>query len=447
MTDNTMTTDTQDYVKWFRNSTPYINSHRGKTFVVAFPGEAVAHGNFAHLIQDIVLLHSLGIRMVLVHGARPQIDQRLQDAGLPIHIEHHRRVTDLNTLPAVLEAIARTSIQVQAQLAQGMAAAHIQSGRQLVATGNFVTAKPFGIHHGIDFQHTGEVRKVNHVALHQNLDAGDLVLLSPLGYSPTGEVFNLLWEEVAAAAAIALNADKILYLGEQRGILDEERNLIRELTVPQAIDLIRASEQPHYSLISACDTISAGVNRAHLISYPEDGALLQELFTVDGTGTMLTRENYEKVRPATIDDVASVLELIEPIEQQGVLVRRSRELLETEIEHFTLIERDGKIIACAALYPFLEEKVGELACVVVHPDYRRGDRGDTLLRTIEQRALSRGLHALFVLTTRTAHWFMERGFAETQVGQLPQHKQSLYNYQRNSKVFLKVLNNKVRPKD
>lgn len=406
--------------------------------MVAFPGEAVAGPRFPQLMQDVVLLHSLGIRVVLVHGARPQIDQRLQDSQLPIQIEHHRRVTDLASLPAVMEAIGRTSIQVQSQLVQCMAAAHLQSN-SIVSTGNYVTAKPYGVHHGIDYQHSGEVRRVRHEAIHQQLNNGYLVLLSPLGYSPTGEAFNLLWEEVAEAAATGLKADKVIYLEEAAGILDEDGALIRELTVPQANELINLRPFPHYSLISARNAVTKGINRAHVISYEQDGALLQELFTVNGNGTLITQQTYEKVRLASIDDVASLLELIEPIEQQGILVRRSRELLENEIEHFTLIERDDKIIACAALYPFTEEHCGELACVVVHPDYRQGYRGDTLLKAIENRAGMLGLTSLFVLTTRTAHWFMERGFKSAAISELPQHKQSLYNYQRNSKVFVKRL--------
>ncbi|MEM7502656.1 MAG: amino-acid N-acetyltransferase, partial [Pseudomonadota bacterium] len=422
------------YVNGFRNSIPYINAHRGKTFVVAFPGEAVDAPRFPQLIQDVVLLHSLGIRVVLVHGARPQIDQRLQESQLPIQIEYHRRVTDLNSLHAVTEAIGRTAIQVQSQLVQSMAAAHLNPANSVVSTGNYVVAKPYGVHNGIDYQHSGEVRKVRHDAIHQQLNNGHLVLLSPLGYSPTGESFNLLWEEVAEAAATSLKADKIIYFNGSEGILDAEGALIRELTVPQANSLIAAQDLPHYTLISARDAVVKGINRAHVISYHHDGALLQELFTLDGTGTLITQQTYEKVRLAGVDDVASLLELIEPLEQQGVLVRRSRELLENEIEHFTLIERDDKIIACAALYPFPNEHCGELACVVVHPEYRQGNRGDTLLKAIEQRALMLGLNSLFVLTTRTAHWFMERGFCSAAISELPQHRQSLYNYQRNSKV-------------
>ena len=427
------------YVNGFRNSIPYINAHRGKTFVVAFPGEAVDAPRFPQLIQDVVLLHSLGIRVVLVHGARPQIDQRLQESQLPIQIEYHRRVTDLNSLHAVTEAIGRTAIQVQSQLVQSMAAAHLNPANSVVSTGNYVVAKPYGVHNGIDYQHSGEVRKLRHDAIHQQLNNGHLVLLSPLGYSPTGESFNLLWEEVAEAAATSLKADKIIYFNGNEGILDTNGNLIRELTVPEANTLIAAQDLPHYTLISARDAVVKGINRAHVISYHHDGALLQELFTLDGTGTLITQQTYEKVRLAGVDDVASLLELIEPLEQQGVLVRRSRELLENEIEHFTLIERDDKIIACAALYPFPNEHCGELACVVVHPEYRQGNRGDTLLKAIEQRALMLGLNSLFVLTTRTAHWFMERGFCSAAISELPQHRQSLYNYQRNSKVFVKRL--------
>ncbi len=428
-----------EYVNGFRNSIPYINAHRGKTFVVAFPGEAVAAPRFPQLIQDVVLLHSLGVRVVLVHGARPQIDQRLQQSQLPIQIEYHRRVTDPDSLQPVTEAIGSTAIQVQSQLVQSMAAAHLQPANSIVTTGNHVVAKPYGVHNGIDYQHSGEVRKVRHQAIHQQLNNGHLVLLSPLGYSPTGESFNLLWEEVAEAAATALQADKIIYFNGHQGILDSNGQLIRELTVPEANQLINEYSSPHYTLISARDAVTKGINRAHVISYNRDGALLQELFTLDGTGTLITQQTYEKVRLASVDDVASLLELIEPLEQQGVLVRRSRELLENEIEHFTLIERDDKIIACAALYPFPDEHCGELACVVVHPDYRQGNRGDTLLKAIEQRASMLGLNTLFVLTTRTAHWFMERGFNSADVAELPQHKQSLYNYQRNSKVFVKRL--------
>lgn len=428
----------QDYVKWFRNSSPYINAHRDKTFVVAFGGEAVQHANFGPLVQDLVLLHSLGIRLVLVHGARPQIDAHLQESGLATRVEHHRRVTEQTALAAVVEAIGRARIQVEAAINQGIASVHLEGIRALICSGNFITARPYGVRYGVDFQHSGEVRKVNADAIRQQLQQGNLVLLSPLGFSPTGEIFNLLWEEVAEAVASTLQADKLIYLGADHGVLDSNGQLVRELTVPQATALLNGQTEPLHPLVCATRALRQ-VGRAHILSYQNDGALLEELFTLDGSGTLITQQSFESIRQASIDDAGGVLELIEPLEQEGILVRRSRELLETEIHHFTLIERDEKIIACAALYPFSDDHTGELACVAVHPDYRHGQRGDKLLHAIEQQARRQGLKQLFVLTTRTAHWFMERGFVAAAVSELPQPKQSLYNYQRNSKVFIKQL--------
>ena len=186
--------------------------------------------------------------------------------------------------------------------------------------------------------------------------------------------------------------------------------------------------------VHACQN---GVNRCHLISFSQDGALLEELFTRDGAGTQVCKESYEQIRPATIEDVAGIIELIRPLEEQGALVKRSRELLETEISCFNVIIRDGAVVGCAALYPF--QKSGELACLATHPDYRNNERGELLLQAIEKQARKLGLNSLFVLTTQSVHWFQERGFEPGSPGELPVQKKSLYNYQRNSKVFSKPL--------
>lgn len=180
----------------------------------------------------------------------------------------------------------------------------------------------------------------------------------------------------------------------------------------------------------------SGVRRCHLISYQEDGALLQELFSRDGIGTQIVMESAEQIRRATINDIGGILELICPLEQQGILVRRSREQLEMEIDKFTIIQRDNTTIACAALYPFPEEKIGEMACVAVHPDYRSSSRGEVLLERIAAQAKQSGLSKLFVLTTRSIHWFQERGFTPVDIDLLPESKKQLYNYQRKSKVLM-----------
>jgi amino-acid N-acetyltransferase len=430
------------FVRWFRQAAPYINAHRGRTFVILFGGEVVQDPAFPHLIHDIALLNSLGARLVLVHGARPQVEERLKRRGAELRYVNGLRITDAQALECVKEAAGAVRVEIEALLSMGLTNSPMAGACLRVASGNFVTARPLGVRGGVDYQHTGEVRRIDTDAIQARLGQGDIVLLSPLGYSPTGEVFNLHAEEVATAAAAALQADKLLCLVEGPGLLELGGALLRELTLDQAEEHL---SDPALSvgiaryLKSAISACRRGVGRAHLISRHLDGALLIELFTRDGTGTLITSGTYEGTRPATIDDVGGILELIAPLESQGMLVRRSRERLEMEIDRFTVMERDGTIIACSALYPYPAERVGELACLAVHPDYRSTGRGAALLQLIEHGALRLGLERLFVLTTHTAHWFQERGFIAADIKELPVARQQLYNYQRNSKIFIKHL--------
>ncbi len=395
------------------------------------------------------MLHSLGIRLVLIHGARPQIEDRLREAGLEQRYVHGLRITDEQSLPCVKQAMGSVRIRIEARLSMGLPNSSMHGAHLRVASGNFVTARPLGVHDGIDYCLTGEVRRIDHQAIRTWLEGDAIVLLSSLGYSPTGEVFNLSADEVAIATASALQADKLLLLGEGLGPLDQNGALIQEMAPDRAEHLLTAdpplSKDVAHRLNAAVRACRAGVRRTHLLDRQLDGGLLLELFTRDGVGTMIATDIYDEVRPATIDDVGGLLALIRPLEAEGVLVRRSRELLEMEIQRFTVMERDGTIIGCVALYPFPEEHLGELACVAVHPDYRNDGRADGLLRFIEQQSRQQGLEHLFVLTTRTAHWFRERGFEPAKIADLPIQKQALYNLQRRSKVFIKPLRDGLNP--
>mgnify|MGYP003513634425 FL=1 len=430
-----------DYVNWLRHATPYINAHRDCTFVVMLPGDGVAHPNFANIVHDLVLLHSLGVRLVLVYGTRPQIEARLTERGLTAAYHNNLRVTDSQTLECVIDAVGQLRIAIEARLSMDMAASPMQGSRLRVTGGNFVTARPIGVLDGIDYHHTGEVRRIDRRGIGRLLDERSIVLLSSLGYSPTGEIFNLSCEDVATRAAIELKADKLVLFGEPAGLFDEHGMLVRELR-PQQVPahLLRLGSDYQAELLdAAAQACRGGVKRSHIVSYATDGSLLTELFTRDGSGTLVDQEQFESLREATIEAVGGLIDLISPLEEQGVLVRRSREVLEREIGQFSIVERDGLIIACAALYPFADSQAGELACLAVNPEYRHGQRGDELLEVIEQRARALGLKSLFVLTTRTAHWFRERGFQPSAVERLPAARASLYNYQRNSKVFEKSL--------
>ena len=438
---------TQAYVHWFRNSAPYINAHRHKTFVLMFGGEAVQHTNFQHIIHDIALLHSLGIRLVLVHGARPQISTELERLGLTTPFALDRRVTTREALAAVMSAVGSIRLQIEALLSMGLANSPMYGARIDVVSGNLVTAKPYGIREGIDFQLTGEVRSLDQEAIAGHLNNHNIVLLGPTGYSTTGEVYNLLAEEVATKTAIALKADKLIFLGAEQGIY-QAGQLLREINSLQVNALLDQADShltlaDKFQLMAGRRAAQAGVHRVHFISYAEDGALLEELFTRDGAGTLLSDAHYEDVRMATIDDVGGLISLLRPLEQEGILVYRSRERLENEIERFAVIERDGMILACAALYPIAtqahEAQSAEIACVAVHQQYRKSHRGVQVLNFLTEQAKKQGYQQLFVLTTRTAHWFLEQGFEAASVDDLPMSRQAMYNFQRNSQVFRKPI--------
>jgi amino-acid N-acetyltransferase len=432
-----------DFVDWFRSVAPYINAFRGRTFVVAFGGEVVADGKFVELTHDLNLLASLGVRLVLVHGARPQIEQHLSRNDIEDYYHHGIRRTDAATMQCVKEAVGRVRVEIEALLSMGLPNSPMANADIRVAGGNFITAQPMGVINGVDLLHTGGVRKVDVAALRDRLEFGEVVLLSPLGYSPTGEVFNLTLEDVATQTAIALDADKLIFLMDSDGVMDKKGARLSELTIAQANALLngrhKLSDDAALFLPCAVRACEAGVARTHLISRHINGAILHELFSDEGIGSMVVESTLNILRDATIDDVGGILQLLQPLEEEGILVRRSRELLEREIERFVVMEHDHRIVGCAALYPFADEKSGELACLAVQPGYRNQGYGDALLQHISAEARAQGLRRLFVLTTRTEHWFLERGFKETDVAQLPAQKKSLYNYQRRSKVFCKTL--------
>jgi len=431
------------FVHWIRAAAPYVHAFRGKTFVIAFGGEVVADDEFLGVIHDLNLLHSLGIRLVVVHGCRPQVEAILLQQNIESHYAHGVRVTDADAMDCVLEAAGQVRARIEALLSLGLANSPMAGARNRVSSGNYLTAKPMGVVGGVDMQLSGEVRRIDTEAMQQRLDDGDIVLISPIGYSPTGEIFNLTVEEVATQVAVRLEAVKLIFLMDAEGVRNGRRQLLTDLSTTDAETLLAKSDKltadARLYLPAAIRACNNGVKRAHLISRQRDGALLLELFTRDGVGTMISATPLAHMRSATIDDVGGILAVIEPLEEQGVLVRRSRERLESEIERFLVAEYDGRIIGCAALYAFPDEKLGELAALAVEPDFRREGYGEALLREIEARARKLKLQELFVLTTKTAHWFLERGFRVAAVGDLPQQKQALYNYQRKSLVYRKSI--------
>ncbi len=437
------------FVPWFRAVAPYIHAYRGKTFVVAMTGELIAAGKLHIFVQDLSILHAMGIKLVLVHGFRPQVNEQLAAKGHVSRFSHGTRITDPVALDAAQEAAGQLRFEIEAAFSQGLPNTPMANATVRVVSGNFLTARPVGIVDGIDFMHSGLVRRVDQAAIRRAIDIGALVLLSPFGFSPTGEAFNLTMEEVATSTAIALQADKLVFMTEIAGIhedlADPESAIDTELALAEAKRLLASLPKPAQPTdtafylrhcVTACE---GGVERSHILPFAADGALLLEVFTHDGVGTMVVDEKLESLREAASDDVGGILQLIEPFERDGTLVRRERTEIERDIATYTVIEHDGIIFGCAALTPYPEARTAEMAALTVSPLSQGQGDGERILKRIEQRAKAAGLDTLFVLTTRTMHWFIKRGFTQVDPDWLPEARKRKYNWDRRSQVLVKKL--------
>jgi amino-acid N-acetyltransferase len=437
------------FVPWFRAVAPHIHAYRGKTFVVAMAGELIAAGKLNSFVQDLAILHAIGIKLVLVHGFRPQVDEQLRAKGQTSRFSHGLRITDPVALDSAQEAAGQLRFEIEAAFSQGLPNTPMANATVRVVSGNFLTARPVGIVDGVDFMHSGVVRKVDGAAIRRAIDTGALVLLSPFGFSPTGEAFNLTMEDVATSTAISLQADKLLFMTEVAGIHekadDPESPIDTELALADARRLLAALPNPTQPTdaafylkhcVKACE---GGVERSHILPFAVDGSLLMEIFTHDGIGTMVVDEKLESLREATADDVGGILALIEPFERDGTLVKRDRTEIERDIGNYTLIEHDGVIFGCAALMPYPEARTGEMAALTVSPLVQGQGDGERILKRVEQRARALGLDSLFVLTTRTMHWFAKRGFQQVDAEWLPDARKRKYNWDRRSQVLVKHL--------
>ncbi len=440
------------FVPWFRSVAPYIHKFRNQTFVVGIAGEAIAAGKLQSLAQDLAMIQSMGVKIVLVHGFRPQVAEQLQAKGHAPRYSHGIRITDEVALDCAQEAAGQLRYEIEAAFSQGLPNTPMADSTVRVISGNFITARPVGIVDGVDFQHSGVVRKVDSVGITKTLEMGAMVLLSPFGFSPTGEAFNLAMEEVATSVAMALQADKLIFLTEVPGIrmnpqepLGEDNPIDTELPLAAAERLLKdlpAANQPSdvaFYLQHCVKACKNGVERSHIIPYAVDGAILLEVYVHDGIGTMVVDEKLEELREASPDDVGGILQLIEPFEKDGTLVKRSRTEIERDVGNYTILEHDGVIFACAALYPYPEARTAEMAALTVSPDVQGQGDGERVLKRVEQRAKASGLDSIFVLTTRTMHWFIKRGFVQVDPDWLPEARKRKYNWDRKSQVLVKKL--------
>ncbi|KAL0055755.1 hypothetical protein WJX82_004086 [Trebouxia sp. C0006] len=459
--------DFRKFVYFFRQASPYIEGHRDKTFVIVIPGEVVIEDELlATVVEDIALLHSLGVRIVLIIGARQQIDELLEKQGEAPQYAAGYRITDSVAMQTAVQAAGASRMAVEAQLSKGpslqMIRRHARSSEQMhygpalqTVTGNYVAGKRKGVIGGVDFGSTGTVRFVQADAIRKQLNGGHIVLLGNLAYSAAGEPFDLPhWLPISDAEQLLQN------LLESKGKdahapIQQSGQLLRQTeraltnTGSGSIDFEKwyVSGLP-LPLIAACAACQKGVKRAHLVDARMDGALLLELYSRDGVGTMLSADFYEGIRGAVPQDLASIQGLLLPLEERGVLAPRSDDQLLTDLRYFRVAERDAKVLGCAMVKPLGpgcdNELVSELAAFCVHPDYRGSGRGDSLLAYLEQEAKSQRVDRLVLLTTRTADWFEQRGFQHAGPAHaspfLPETRRQQVNQARNSQLYVKSLN-------
>ena len=416
--------DSADFARWFRDATPYIGAHRGRTFVVLLDAEVVACPNLVDLVRDLALLHALGVKLVIVHDADGA------DAA---------SVVDEQSRDALIAAAGLVRSRLESHFSALAPPVPGGSERIVLVGANLVSARPRGVVQGVDRRFAGEPGRIAVDEIARLVDQRCIVLLPPFGYSNAGEAYVLNAASLAAETAMALGADKLIVydaLEQLNGISQMSPSALAALIAKN--DFPPASERRLAALLGAS---RGGVARGHLISYRSDGALLRELFTAEGVGTQISEGDYRTIRPAETTDIPGILELIRPLEDAGLLVRRPRNRLEAEIGHFHVAELDGIVIGCCALYPHGDAV--ELACLAVHPSHRSSVDGETLGERLLSyaRALARenGASRLFALTTKAEDWFAARGFHPGDIDALPASKQALYNYRRNSKVMVESL--------
>lgn len=428
------------FVDTFRRAAGYVHAHRGRTFVICAGDELLRGAGGTAFLHDVALLHGLGVRVVLAHGARTGMGEALARCGVVERFHGHRRLTDARSLEILKGVVGALRVDLEARLSMGLPNTPMSGARLRVASGNHVTAQPLGVLDGVDHGYTGMVRRVDVEAIETRLDSGAVVLVGPLGYSVTGDVFNVNAQDVACAVSRELRADKLILVAgddlKALGLKDAEGFGLDEMR--ERLSTFVEYSPARATVECAIEACSGGVRRAHLIPEGTDGGMLLELFTRGGVGVMITSDIFEGMRAAQLRDVGGILELIRPLENEGLLVRRTREVLETQIERFFVFERDGLVLACSALLPF-DGTNGELACVAVHPDVRGGGVGVDLLRFVERHARAQGFAALLTKTTRAEHWFLEQGFCPVPPEHVPRGLRRESDAEREPKVLKKGL--------
>lgn len=429
----------KEQVGIIRQAFGYINRFKDQIFVIKIDGTLIANQFFPIMIKDIVLLHQMGIRVILVPGARNRIDEILATYKIDCPTINGTRVSPPEAIPFIKMAAFDVSNKLMTLLAENGANAVI---------GNWVRARSIGVRDGIDFQSSGIVEKFK-IDIIKNVLEDNLIPIFPnIGWSATGKPYNLSSNELAFNLSTEVKATKLFFITDQEGLNAKEYKvpdhvaqsdgLISQLTIEQAgafLDLNTDKQNEQLEMISfAYRACNSGVDRVHLIDGRAEGMILKEIFSNRGFGTMIYSNQHENFRPMNVSDIPEVLRLMQPVIEEKILVPRTAADLEEKVNEYTVYEVDGTVHACGALHVY-PDKQGEIAAIVVDEMYAGAGIGKKMITFLIEKAVKLKLKQIFVLTTQTADWFLQLGFTETTVEELPDIKREFYNRKRNSLIL------------
>jgi amino-acid N-acetyltransferase len=412
----------------------YIPRFREKTFIISVDGAIVTDENFANIILDVAVLRSLNIRVVLVHGAAAQIKTLAEEQKVTPSDLSGGGITDAETLKLALTAANRLTHEIL----EGLSANDLRA-----ASSNAIIAHPLGIIQGVDHLFTGKVERVDTELLQTLLAQGIVPVIPPLGFDGDGKTYRVNSDGVAVAVADALKATKLIFITTVDGLI-HQGELIRQMLVADLNNLI---QKPGFSpeMVSkarhAAAACNAGVQRVHIINGRVDEGLLAEVFSNEGIGTLIYANEYEQIRPAKKKDVRNIQMLTKHSVDTSELVKRTRTMLEKQLNDFYIFEIDRNPVACVALHVYPEQNKGELACLYVNPSHENQGIGQKLIQYAENKAREAGLSELIALSTQAFTYFQSKGgFIEGTPDDLPPARREKYDQSgRNSKVLIKKL--------
>lgn len=412
----------------------YVPRFRDRIFVVAVDGEIVASPNFSNILLDIAVLRSLSIKVILVHGAGMQIEQLAAERGVTISNADGTGITDDITLKISIEA----ATNVMSEIMQGLTSVDLRA-----AYANAIIAHPAGILGGRDYLHTGRVERVDTKPLHLFLNEGITPVIPPMGFDGEGRTFRVNSDGIAVEVAEAMQAMKVLYLSANEGLV-VGGEVVRQLSIVEAEELGKKKKPPFEpSVMSKLDHAARacrqGVPRVHLLNGTLDEALLSEVFSHEGIGTMVYSNEYQQIRRIFKKDVRGVMGLIRQSVKNEELVRRTRADILQHLEDYWVLEIDRNLIGCVAVHLFPQEKMAEVACLYVNKDDEGQGYGRKLMAYAEDLAAERGMKQVFALSTQAYNYFQQKGgYSEVTPDSLPAERRKKWEASgRNSKILLK----------